>query len=143
MQLGCHACSPSNTKTSGIQTVLLLTLQQNIFGVQLKQIIKVNAGATAQLHVSTASQRTVQSFQWAIATEEAIHLNILAIKFNKEELRSALNIGWIWIVKYFKKRKKTIKCFLRGFKTHEIWWESWQYGQELLFDFGFFCFPVS
>lgn len=55
MQLECPACFPFCTKTSGTQTALRLTPQKTFFGVQLKLIIKVNAGASAQLLVSTPS----------------------------------------------------------------------------------------
>ncbi len=60
MQLECRACSPFSTKTSGTQTALLSTPQQRVSGVQLKQNFKVNAGATAQLHVSIAYPPTEQ-----------------------------------------------------------------------------------
>ena len=54
MQQECRACFPSSTMISGIQTALWSTPQKRGFGVLLKQNIKLNAGATAQLLVSTA-----------------------------------------------------------------------------------------
>lgn len=52
MQREGRVCFPFYTKLSGIQTVLNLTPRKSVFGVQLKQTIKANAGGTAQLRVS-------------------------------------------------------------------------------------------
>lgn len=48
------ACFPSTTKTTGTQAARTLTPQTAVSGVGLKQPIRVNSGATAQLLVSTA-----------------------------------------------------------------------------------------
>lgn len=52
MQQEGRVCFPFYTKLSGIQTALNLTPRKSVFGVQLKQTIKANAGGTAQLCVS-------------------------------------------------------------------------------------------
>ena len=66
MRLESPACFPFCTKTSGTQTAQPLTPQRNVFGVRLRQNMKVNAGGIAQLRVSSACEvlsMTKLSFQ--------------------------------------------------------------------------------